>query len=865
MKDLLKKTTAILLLVILFILTAGGNYSEQAATETDAKSAKYNQVTIDAYNGNNNGIDAFPESYQIMLNKLVENTGHTNWKFKALYTDIDWNDLVENETDCLHNTIYKSSSYPYPSTWYDDCNKQGDSGYYCASEEIISYYMDPRNFITEIAIFQFLDLSNSSNVSVAQIKQAVKGTYLEGSVDGESYAQMIYDAAQASGESAFSIIVRIFQELGNGTQLPYMISGKDSTYPGVYNFFNYGATDGEGNLSRGLAYAKKAGWTTPKKALVEGAKLIAGTYTKAGQVNKYLYKFDVVGKSDSDLYRHQYMTNVEDPNSQANILYKAYDTNNLLDNSLTFVIPVYKNMPAYVKLPAEKAQTGDLYYVSSNYTGVTWRQSPGGTAIGTLRKDTVVTMLEPNVNGFGKISYNGTTGYMSMQYLTKVNTKKDNYSVPQQGVKYLGEEKDQYAMVTYSVGLQTLGWTKWAKDGAIIGTTGENRRLETIKINLYEALESEKLQYRVHVQDIGWMDWVAEGNVAGTAGKSKSIEAIQIKLRDLANYDIKYKVCIEGETWTDWVQNGETAGTTGESQKITAIQIKIEEAQPWDDRGSQYKGTTEIDNTSLISYDACLQSAGWTGWRTNGQEAGSAGQRRKLEAFKIKLSNTIKNESVLYRLHLQDVGWTEWVSDGEISGLPDGNKRIEAIQVKLKNGTEYNIQYRVHVQDIGWMDWKTNGQTAGTTGLLKRVEAIQVKLTKKEAISISYSTHVEDIGWMSEVKDGKTSGTTGESKRVEAIKIKLNGTTVSNAIQYKVHVQDIGWMDWVADGKVAGTTGESKRVEAIQIQLNSSIGKNIKYRVHVQDYGWTEWVKNGATAGTVGKSKRIEAIEIKVE
>ncbi len=58
---------------------------------------------------------------------------------------------------------------------------------------------------------------------------------------------MIYDAAKASGESAYSIIVKIFQEIGNGTELPDMISGTDSEYPNTYNFFNYGANDGDNN------------------------------------------------------------------------------------------------------------------------------------------------------------------------------------------------------------------------------------------------------------------------------------------------------------------------------------------------------------------------------------------------------------------------------------------------------------------------------------------------------------------------------------------------------------------------------------------------------------------------------------------
>ena len=847
-------------ILIVFLLTF---FIGVSFINVNISEAAYNQVTLQPYRGTNNGIKLFPESYQIMLNKLVDSTGHTNWKFRPLYTDIDWNELVKNETNCLHNTIYKSDTSPYPSSWYDSCNQQGDRRYYCASKEITSYYMDPRNFITEKSIFQFLDLSNSSSVSVEQIQEAVKGTYLEGNVNGESYAKIIYDAANESGESAFSIVVRIFQELGVKKTLPNMISGKDSTYPGVYNFFNYGASDGEGNTARGLEYAKRAGWTTPRKALVEGAKLIAGTYTKAGQVNKYLYKFDVVGNTNADLYTHQYMTNVQDPNSQALILYTAYDQVDLLDNSLTFIIPVYKNMPAFVKLP--NSQSGDLYYVSSNYDSVYYRSEPKGSIIGSLRKDTVVTMLQPNVNGYGKISCNGTIGYMSMEYLTKVNTKVDKYYVPSQGKEYLGTSKDSNAMISYSAQLQDIGWTGWAKNGETIGTTEQDTRLETIKITLLNEIQSEKLQYRVHVQDIGWMNWVSDGEMAGTVGQSKRIEAIQIKLRDLANYNVKYRVCVEGEQWTDWVANGATAGTTGQNKKITAIQIKIEEATPWDDRGTQYKGTEQQDKDSLINYNTYLQNAGWTGWRKNEELAGSAGQRRKLEALKITLGNEIKNESIQYRAHVQDVGWTDWVSDGKEVGIVNGNKRIEAIQIKLKNGNEYDVQYRVHVQDIGWMDWKSNGETAGTTGQLKRIEAIQIKLIKKQNVTISYKTHIQDIGWMDWVSNGKTSGVTGQSKRAEAIQIKLDGTNISNAIQYKVHVQDIGWMDWVSDGKIAGTTNQSKRVEAIQIKLNSQIGKNVQYRVHVQDIGWMDWKQNGEIAGTVGESKRIEAIEIRIK
>lgn len=702
----------LIIIAMIMILTSFAFTLNSNATTT------YTQTTIDATSSNNNGIASFPASYQTLLNKLVSNTGHTNWKFKALYTDIDWNTLVENETDDLHNTIYKG----YPSSWYCSCGKQGDSGYYCASKDITSYYMDPRNFLTEITIFQFLDLSNSSSISVEDIQSAVAGTYLAGSANGESYAQMIYDASVASGESALSIVVRIFQELGTGQDLPYMISGTDSTYPGVYNFYNYGATDGDGALSRGLAYAKNAGWTTPQKALIEGAKLVASNYTNAGQVNKYLYKFDVVGTSSSNLFHHQYMTNVEDPNSQANILYGTYSDNNLTDDSLTFVIPVYKNMPAYVKLP--NSETGDLYYISSNYTSVNFRSeaSSNSSVICQLRKDTVVSMIQPNVNGFGKISVNGTVGYMSMSFLSKVNTSQDVYSVPgvETGEKYLGSDLNTSSSnISYSAQIQDIGWSNWAKDGETIGTIGQSRRLETIKIKLGDSISGNGLTYRTHVQDIGWMNWVNEGEQSGTVNQSKRIEAIQIKLADSSNYNVFYRVYVQDIGWMDWVSNGEIAGTTGQGKRIEAIQIKTEK-----------KTQTTAITASGVSYISHAQDYGWLNWMSNGDLSGTTGKSKRVEAIKIKLDglSTSLTDAIQYRVHVQDIGWMNWVSDGALAGTTGESKRIEAIQIKLNSSLNKTVKYRVHVQDIGWMDWVANGQTAGTTGQAKRIEAIEIKI-----------------------------------------------------------------------------------------------------------------------------------------
>ncbi len=408
--------------------------------QQNVQAATYNQVTIDANSSNNNGISAFPESYQKILNELVQNTGHTNWKFEPFYTDISWNELIssDNENKCMRNTIHISNGWD----WVCSCGQQGDAGYYCAKGTVVNYYLDPRNFLTETTIFQFLDLANTTIIPVSQIQEAVKGTYLAGSVNGVSYAQMIYDASVASGENALSLVVKIFQELGNGTELPYMIAGTDPTYPNVYNFFNYGSTDGEGNLQRGLAKAQELGWTNPHTALVEGAKLLNKEYISAGQNTKYLFKFDVVADSATGLYWHQYMTNIQDPTNQAKMLFDQYNNYGWLNQELTFTIPVYKDMPAYVKKPSTlTTASGSLYYVSSSYYSVNYRSAMStnaSTLLGTLSKDTVVVMLEQNAGYADGVNWSkirladGREVYFSANYLSPVNTKTDIYSVPGQ-------------------------------------------------------------------------------------------------------------------------------------------------------------------------------------------------------------------------------------------------------------------------------------------------------------------------------------------------------------------------------------------------------------------------------------------------
>lgn len=418
------------------------------------------------------GISAFPKSYQSYLKKLEEL--HPNWVFKAYYTGIDWDELTSSsaENKCKKNTIYfKNGSTVMDPKALCICGQEGDSNYYCASSSTVNYYLDPRNFLSEAQVFQFLDLSYDEHITKEVIKNAAKNSFLSGKfkIDGKEYTYVdaIMDAAEESEVSAMHILVTIFQEVGRGSKksdgtytLPKAVSGTVDGYEGLYNFYNYGATDGSGAVERGLKKAREMGWTDPRTAIIEGATIVlANNYISAGQNTKYFYKFDVIGNEilqESDgkktyaskyFFGHQYMTNIQDPTSQAYNLFTYYTNEDLLDNTLTFNIPVYDDMPSQAvqqETTLSKSE-GDFYWVDVNSSvNIRKSASTSSASLGTARRGMIMAKKGTSGN-FYKVTYykatsydkskkkwNGTkvTGYISKEYLKKCEEKEPEPTKP---------------------------------------------------------------------------------------------------------------------------------------------------------------------------------------------------------------------------------------------------------------------------------------------------------------------------------------------------------------------------------------------------------------------------------------------------
>ncbi len=307
-------------------------------------------------------LSAFPKSYRAALRELHEQ--HPSWSFTALKTGIDWNEAVDNECSGGRSLFPKSGSSVFKSVSVGDYSYSGgyyiekDGGFVTANRLAVAYYMDPRNFLNENNIFQFEDLSYNEMFDEAAVEYVLRGTFMyktnityynaKGKLveTKQKYSTVICEAGKSANVNPCYLAAKIRSEVGSGTTAT---NGKNSTYPGIFNFYSIGASDGAGAVERGLKWASSGTtynrpWNTPKKSIVGGAQYVASSYIAQGQYTAYLQKFNVEPDSEYGLYNHQYMTNVCAAATQAYFSYDSYSSAKLLDSKFSFSIPVFENM-----------------------------------------------------------------------------------------------------------------------------------------------------------------------------------------------------------------------------------------------------------------------------------------------------------------------------------------------------------------------------------------------------------------------------------------------------------------------------------------------------------------------------------------
>lgn len=392
---------------------------------------------------------------------------HPNWNFTFLYTGLDWNTVIEKETTAHHGRSLVQNKFGEWLCHICGTKVYDGSNWRCASIKAVSYYLDPRNFLNSRDLFQFETLSYVEGMYTEEgIEAILNGTFMSNKSIKEYYnnenyidakfSTILIEAGKESGVSPYHLASRIKQEIivsGGGPS--NSVTGTVEGYEGYYNFFNIGATSGEGAVERGLKYAISNGWNTPDKSIKEGAKKIAVNYISRGQNTLYLEKFDV-DDSDNSLYSHQYQQNIQAPTNEGRRIYdNTYSKLGMLGNSFNFVIPLYENMPKAVsELPREDMPNanGDIVRVIANGS-LKLRSQPTSDSemITYIPTGTLLTRLEKNVanaNGFDwdKVqTASGKIGYVASKYIEDVPNNQDRtenkFSVDEENVTINCEPK----------------------------------------------------------------------------------------------------------------------------------------------------------------------------------------------------------------------------------------------------------------------------------------------------------------------------------------------------------------------------------------------------------------------------------------
>ena len=310
-------------------------------------------------------LSKFPTSYYSglwLVHKL-----RPNYVITPYYTNLTFEEAL-NAQDKKGRSLLQRSSFP--SYVKPDSQVYDKPDWMAAKTEVVSYYLDPRNFFTPEKIFAFEMLGFNPNVhTIDGVKAIIKGSFMDGSSDYD-YAKIIYEAGKNAGVSPYFLASRIIQEMGYSGESP-LSRGEVKGFEGYYNFFDIGAyatTEPGGAVINGAKYAQWGKdwdgkeitdaeaafllpWDSVEKSIKGGALWIASGYIEKGQNTLYFQKFDVLDDG-TDRYNHQYAQNIMMAYSEGLRNHRSYNLIGMADSKFEFVVPVYINMPEkYGSLP----------------------------------------------------------------------------------------------------------------------------------------------------------------------------------------------------------------------------------------------------------------------------------------------------------------------------------------------------------------------------------------------------------------------------------------------------------------------------------------------------------------------------------
>ncbi len=321
---------------------------------------------FDAYLTN----QGFPSAYKKKL-KAIHKL-HPTWVFVGTKTKYSWakamkvqDEFAEDSSDTSPGNSFLNinptrvaqglegylSTQPNDYSYYTNKFVPHDGLYwYQANSAAIAHYMDPRNYLTETALFMFEDLTyDSSYQTEATVKTVLSSAFLK------QYSAYFMEAAIKYNVSPIFLASLVKQEVGTGTsnictngKAGKLSDGVD--YTGYYNFFNIGAASSSDPKLASLRQAKAYGWNTPRKAIVEGAGIISKNYIACGQYTLYYQKYNFAPTATKGIW-HQYTTNINSLESQSVSTYNSYKSLKVTEKAFKFDIPIFTSMPSSTPLP----------------------------------------------------------------------------------------------------------------------------------------------------------------------------------------------------------------------------------------------------------------------------------------------------------------------------------------------------------------------------------------------------------------------------------------------------------------------------------------------------------------------------------
>ena len=193
----------------------------------------------------------FPESYKIYLRQL--HIEHSNWVFKSLITNLDF------DTAAANVAVFSAVNSSWATDQNSDKTKSFENGWgYQATPTTASYYLDPRNFLTETYTFQFMNLNYDDLYTETMINKVLASSFMSGMdfIDNQTYASIFLEAGKTYNVNPLYLSAHSLVEVGssgtNAAATGAEIEYKNITYSGLFNFLSVGATSGSYS---GIAYA----------------------------------------------------------------------------------------------------------------------------------------------------------------------------------------------------------------------------------------------------------------------------------------------------------------------------------------------------------------------------------------------------------------------------------------------------------------------------------------------------------------------------------------------------------------------------------------------------------------------------------